>query len=90
MNCVDDNLEQCEALWRQANTSPDHNAIIAAGRQTTFHSRASRLIGMDEANVSFPSAVRHLLQGKRDADVYLLDGHTLRECRIGEIHRSGS
>jgi hypothetical protein len=84
---VDDGLEQRKAPGRQADTSADYDAVAARGSQMTFHRLPGSFIRTDKANVGLPSSVCHLLQRSRDTGAYLLNGHTWRKGRIGEIHR---
>jgi hypothetical protein len=83
---VHDYLEQRKALGWQADTSPDYNTGIVCRGQVTFYRLPSSFIGADEAEISLPSPVCHLLQPERKARAYLLGTHPSRQRRIGIIY----
>src|SRR5262249_37256744 len=67
MDGVDNRLEEHKAFRRQADTSANDNAVVVCGGQLTFHRLHGHFIRTDEAQVTLPAPVFHLLQRKRNA-----------------------
>jgi len=87
MDGVDNRLERHEVSGRQADTSANDNAVVVCRGQLTFHRLHRHFIWTDEAQVTLPAAVCHLLQRKRNAGAYLLSVHAWRQSKVGVIHQ---
>ena len=57
MDGVDDRLEEHKAFRRQADTSPNDNAVVVCGGQLTFHRLHRHFIRTNEAQVTLPAPV---------------------------------